>query len=278
MPCHRYDRPLIACSFVMLSLLAAGPGAAHAADQRAAVPEMHDCDRLAAHPHDDAAVAKGVSYADLDAAAAIAACESALEEEPDTLRFLTQLGRAQHKAGRHADALRTWRAGQIKGSVQSITFIATMYKSGQVVARNPREALRLFEMAANAGNVSAMVFAAGMHRRGEGTAKSNRRAAIWYDRAAQRGVGEAMTHLGVMNAFGRGVPRNHTRAAALIMEAYRLDDERARQILMERPRELSLATRKEIQRRLAAAGVYNNALDGQFGPATRQALETLPKD
>ncbi len=273
---HRSIPVFFICYFAVLSSLTAQADAAQTAD--AVSPRVHRCDRLAAHPHDDAAVVAGVSYAQLDAAAAVTACEEALGKFPDTLRFLTQLGRAQHKAGRHADALRTWRAGQIKGSAQSIVFIASMYKFGQVVRQNPQEALRLYEAAANVGNVSAMVFAAGMHLRGEGTARNSRRAANWYDKAAQRGTGEAMTHLSIMNAFGRGVPRNPVRAASLILEAYRLDDKKAHGILMEQPRELSPAVRKEIQRRLAAAGLYDGRLDGQFGPATKQAIRALPKD
>ncbi len=63
-----------------------GPGAApqgaptEAVKPSAAAPEAraHECDRLAAHPHDEEAVAPGVTYAELDAPAVITACQAAV--------------------------------------------------------------------------------------------------------------------------------------------------------------------------------------------------------
>lgn len=54
---------------------------------------LSECDRLAAHPEDPDRVAEGRVTAEIDLPAAIAACEAALEDEPDNARLRYQLAR-----------------------------------------------------------------------------------------------------------------------------------------------------------------------------------------
>ncbi len=64
--------------------------AAHAAE-----PPVHDCDRLAAHPHDtQRADIAGLAFEDIDSEAAVEACKAAVDAYPGVNRFLYQLGRA----------------------------------------------------------------------------------------------------------------------------------------------------------------------------------------
>ena len=238
---------------------------------------LHACDRYAAHGKDDEAVASGVSFAALDARLAVRACSDAVKRYPESPRFATQLGRALYKSGHLGEALKTWKAGTELGSPQSTAYLAILYKNGEAVEQNSVEALRLFEQAAEAGNVSAMVFAAGMYARGEGTSQNNTRAARWYQTAADRGVAEAMLNLGLMKALGLGVKRNSKQAADLMMRAYRLGDQRARRALLDNAGTLTPDARREIQRYLRSEGLYRGSIDGQFGPATRRALEAYPQ-
>ena len=63
------------------------------------------CDRLAANPPDPHRVTVGVERVDVDIPAAIAACRSAVETDPDTARFSYQLGRVLFYDGQTEQAL-----------------------------------------------------------------------------------------------------------------------------------------------------------------------------
>src|SRR5688572_1504670 len=67
------------------------PSEGRSTPQRAAQDE---CDRLAAHPTEHRAQARGVELAKIEVEAAIVACTAALHDNPDGIRFIYQLGRA----------------------------------------------------------------------------------------------------------------------------------------------------------------------------------------
>lgn len=238
---------------------------------------VHECDRLAAHSHDSDAVAPGVDYKDLDAPAVVKACETAVKEQPDILRFQTQLGVGLLKAGRNAEALRVLREAAQRGNAHSMAYIGMIYKIGDAVKKDPAEALYWLEKAAEKGNVAGMVFAAGMYRRGEGAARSPGMAAKWYQKAADMGNMDSMADLSLMYDGGVGVEQDLTKAAGLMLKAYRKNSGKAKRILLKEPNTLSLAARKEIQKRLRDAGHYDGAIDGRFGPGTKRAIEALAK-
>lgn len=62
--------------------------------------EITPCDRAASHPSDPNKVAPGVPQAEMDLAAAIEACESAVAADPDNPRLQYQLARAHTYGGR----------------------------------------------------------------------------------------------------------------------------------------------------------------------------------
>lgn len=64
-----------------------------------------ECDLVAAHPDDPAAVANGVHDDALEASAAIAACETAAAIDQHTARLRFQVARGYLKAGRFEDAI-----------------------------------------------------------------------------------------------------------------------------------------------------------------------------
>lgn len=232
----------------------------------------HACDRLAAHSHDTDAVAPGVNYADLEAPATIEACTAAIREQPDVPRFKAQLGRGLYKAGRYTEALRLLQEASREGNALSMAFLGIMYMQGSGVEKNLAESLHWLEKAAENGNVGGMVFAAGMYLRGEGSEQNPHRAAMWYQKAADAGASQAMSGLSILYDEGMGVRRSPDKAAVLMLRALGEDDENASRILLKTPGELSLATRKEIQRRLNEVELYHGAIDGRFGPGTKRAL------
>jgi len=61
--------------------------------------EITECDLASAHPSDPNKVAPGVSQADMNFPAAIAACEAAVAEDPDNPRLRYQLARVYTYSG-----------------------------------------------------------------------------------------------------------------------------------------------------------------------------------
>lgn len=238
---------------------------------------IQNCDRLAAHSLDSDAVAAGVTYNNLDAEAIITACTSAISEQPDIPRLKTQLGRGLHKAGRYDEALRILQDASREGSALSMALIGIMYMKGNGVEESLTASLHWLEKAAENGNTGGMAFTASMYLRGEGTEPNPQRAAMWYQKAVDAGTSQAMSSLSILYDEGRGVQRSPDNAAVLMLRAFGENDDNATRILFKNPTELSLATRKEIQRRLKEVALYNGKIDGQFGSGTKRALRNWTK-
>ena len=66
--------------------------------------DINPCDLYASHP-DAYPVGVGVDAGSIDPDKAIPACEKAIRDFPDLIRFYAQLGRALLVKGRHGDAL-----------------------------------------------------------------------------------------------------------------------------------------------------------------------------
>jgi len=240
-------------------------------------PGIHECDRLGANVGDTLAVSKGVSYSKLDAELTVTACKAALAQYPDTLRFMNQLGRGLHKLGQKDEAMKVWGQASQQGSVQATAFLAAMYRVGDHVQKEPKKALRLFEQAAEGGSEISMLYAAGLLQKGTDVPKDEPRAVYWYEQAVKLGNSSAMTNLAIMVSNGMGTKKNSIRAAQLILDAHSAGNKRAREILFEKPSELTVKTRKDIQRFLLEGGYYSNTIDGKFGPGTQKALEQYSK-
>ncbi len=99
----------------LLVLAAASPVRADAAPAA-------DCDRLAAHPDDPDRAAPGVAQADVDTAAAIAACTAAVAADPANGRLNYQLARALGYAGRGAEA-GPYRAAAVAAEHRQALFV-----------------------------------------------------------------------------------------------------------------------------------------------------------
>lgn len=251
---------------------------AEANNQARHSPDMvTQCDQLAAHPFDPDAVASGVSYKDLNARKIIAACEKAIEQQPDVARFYAQLTRGLHKDGQLKSALEATRKGADLGSAHSMAYLGVMYRQGTAVQKDATEALRWLEKSAEAGNPGGMVFAAAMYRDGIGAKRNMNRAAELYQLASDKGVAEANTNLAIFYDRGSGVKRDAAKSARFMLEAYGAEDKSALRILNDSSSVLSVATRKAIQQELRKLGFYRGGIDGQLGAKSRAALSLFAR-
>lgn len=191
-------RPAASQSTRQEAILAAAPAAI------LAVP-IHDCDRLAAQPADRARVGAGVAWQSLDPARASAACETAIEEHPDELRFQHQYGWAQLKAGRLDDARLWFRTAAENGYVAAQKHVGHMYMMSLGVPADDSKAVSWYRKAAEQNDPGAQYLLGLMHVLGRGVPRDDMQAITWFRRAAGQGDAGAQFILGWMYRQGRGV-------------------------------------------------------------------------
>ncbi len=180
------------------------------ADSRKA--SVHNCDRLAADPHDPRRVTAGVAYDSIRSKEAIRACRLAVDTRPDVVRFSYQLGRALEKGGSYEESVRWYRKAAEKGDARAMTDLATSYGIGLGVDKNDREAVRWYRKAAKLGDLRAMNNLGVRYQEGRGVRKDEDQALRWYRKAAQKGFAPAMQRFGWMYQQGLGIRRDDREA------------------------------------------------------------------
>jgi TPR repeat protein len=174
-----------------------------------------------------------------------------------------------------AEATRLYRAAADLGDANGLTNLAFLTAEGKGVAQDKKEARRQYELAAEKGQPRAMYNLALMLMRGEGGIPDLVSAVRWLEVAAQKHHPAATRELAYLYDEGRGVARNSRRAAELVLAALQAGDAQAKQDVITRPHTWSYATRREIQRRLYAKGLYTGPAHGFFDSRTRRALTKL---
>lgn len=107
------------------------------------------CDELAAHPEDPEAVVNGVYDGDIDILAAIPACESELDQDPDSTQLQFQLGRAYWEADRDDEAIDLFRRAALGGDyAAAYAFLGIAYEYGYATGRPETELARSLYMIA----------------------------------------------------------------------------------------------------------------------------------
>jgi TPR repeat protein len=195
-----------------LILIAALLGSA-AATARAAQPTIDECDRLAAHPHDQDRVRVGVRFADLNVDAVISACEAALAADPEEPRFHFQYARALQKAERLPETLRHYRRAARRGYAASQYALGLLMGRSRALPGGDRKALNWFQRAADGGHVLAQYTIGLIHHAGRGVPKNDVTAVRWFRIAAAQGLPQAQYNLGWMFEQGFGVERDTVVAA-----------------------------------------------------------------
>ncbi len=174
-----------------------------------------------------------------------------------------------------AEAMRLYQLSADKGDAHAITSLAYLYAEGKGVARNPLQARALYGRAADKGQPRAMYNLALLHLKGIGGPQDFAQAVGWLKAAGDKGHKGAMRELAVLYDEGRGVARSPALAAELLLRAYHGGDPQARSDLQNRPETWSVATRRELQRKLTARGLYDGRVTGVMDARTRTALDQM---
>lgn len=172
-----------------------------------------------------------------------------------------------------AEALRLYRLAAEAGDNQGMASLGYLYQQGKGVSRDPVLARQWYVKAAERGNARAMYNLALMHTRGDGGARDFNEAVRLLSAAIDKGHVGAHRELAFLYDEGRGVKRDAAAAARHLLTAFKAGHRDARSDLLARPEAWSAATRKEIQKQLAASGHYKGRITGYFDPPTRRAVE-----
>ena len=95
-----------------------------------------ECDRYAASDQDLQHIGVGVPFDKMNPALAIPACESAIRQYPNSIRFAYQLGRAYNKANNFDAALAQLRKAADQGLAVAQASLGAMYAKWS--RRSPR--------------------------------------------------------------------------------------------------------------------------------------------
>ncbi len=192
-------------------------------------PRVTDCDVLAAHPLDQrkAAEVSGVKIQFINASLATQACERAVENFPNEVRFQLQLGRGFEKAKKYEEAHKWYAKAAELGYPQAMHNLGFQFATGRGAPLNYIEARKWFTMAAVLSNAAAMTNLGQLYANGLGVMRDYGEARNWYLKAADAGISLAMTNLGWLYANGRGVPRDYKEAHRWYKKAADLGSARA---------------------------------------------------
>jgi TPR repeat protein len=295
------------------------PQGANAADARRlleALPAAQEdapvrqCERLATHPRDATANTAGVEFAALrrNAAAAVEACQAAVDAFPDVPHLTALLARARAAADDRDGAIALYRRAAAAGDLRAMVSLGLLHEAGDGVPRDVDAAIRLYEQAAEGGSPDAAINLAVALFEGRGIERDVPRAIGLFEQASAAGSAIATFNLGVLvdrgvaqtgqpaldlflraaregeaNGYraaatlldeGRGTPRDPERASELLLRAVAADDGRTLAELIGPESEWTAPTIRALQAQLQAAGHYSGAVDGVAGPAMEAALRS----
>jgi uncharacterized protein len=173
------------------------------------------CDLAAAHPSDPDRVGPSVEFANLDPQRAIPACEQAVADFPDEVRFKTLLARALDKAGRGEEAAALNEAAMQSGSLAAYHNMGNLYRKGLGVPQDLRKAFELYKYAAERGHPEDQSNVGVMYLNGDGVEQDLEQARYWLQQAAAQNWADAINRLGLMTLKGQAGNEDATEAFEL---------------------------------------------------------------
>ncbi len=175
----------------------------------------------------------------------------------------------------HFEAVRWFRKAAAKGNSSAMNALGRHYLSGKGVAKDASEALKWFRKAAEKGLTVSMNNVGLAYDKGRGTAKDKTEAVRWYQRAAKAGYAPGMHNLAAMYDDGTGVAKDPVQAARWVFEALKKGNRFTIKQMKTKSNIWSKRFRRDLQRRLREAGVYDGTIDGIFGEGVREAINQL---
>ena len=180
-----------------------------------------DCDRLAATTDDPLRPnsVPGVRFFQVDTVAALAACNSAMHEHPNVVRFIFEAGRVAQIEKDFGRARELYEKAAALGYPASYLALGVIYFYGYGVPKDFAAARSWYEKALAANDPLALNGIGILYETGSGVPKDFNQARIYYEKAAAADVAAGMVNLGRLYLDGNGVPKDTGRARNLFETA-----------------------------------------------------------
>ena len=197
--------------FIALTILASLVLTQPALPQSASPGEL--CNQLAGHPWEPGRHGKtGVEWNQVDAAAAIPACQDALAQQPDAPEIKYRLARTLMQVGAYDEAIPMMLEAAEAGYSPAETAYGTAFMQGQGVYVDYAVALEWLRRGAEHKHPIAQHNLALMLMNGQGTPVDLSESFRLSTEASEAGYPLAMDLLGFMHEFGIGVARDYDQA------------------------------------------------------------------
>ncbi|MGI9382011.1 MAG: caspase family protein [Methyloligellaceae bacterium] len=157
------------------------------------------------------------------------------------------------------------------GSELGAFFLISAFTGKPNILQSPKLTFVWLRNLATKGNATAMFATGLLYMAGKGVNQNLIQALSWLNQAANKGSPAAGLMLAAVHDK-TGNTQNTAKAADYVLEAFRAQTPFVLLLTEDNKFQLSARTWTEVQRRLAAAGHYDDVPDGVPGPGTRRAL------
>jgi TPR repeat protein len=188
-----------------------------------------DCDRLAAMPSDShhPPSLTGVESDKINVAAAATACNEAMAQYPDVMRFVFEAGRVATARKDFVQARNLYEKAFAGGYAMAANGLGNLYSDGEGVRKDMVQAAQWYQKAVDAGEPAAMDALAYLYQIGSGVAKNCPEAIRLYDTAGKAGLSQAINNMGLLYYSGVCVQRDYAVARTWFERAIALGDGQA---------------------------------------------------
>ncbi|EKS32662.1 tetratricopeptide repeat protein [Afipia clevelandensis] len=166
-----------------------------------------------------------VRFEDIDANAAMPACDWAVQTYPNEPRYSVQLGRAYEKAGSAEAAMDAYAKAEKQGAVAAAYLIGLIHLEGKgSFAKNPAIAASWFKKSADKGYAPAQTVLGILYEQGLGVTKDQELARRLLQRATDQADTIGLIDLARKYLARTGIERDDAKAFSLMMKAAEEND------------------------------------------------------
>ncbi|MBL4786234.1 MAG: caspase family protein [Cohaesibacteraceae bacterium] len=179
------------------------------------------CDLVAAVPgnRDNPEGIKGLVFESLRAQKALAACEEAVAQNPDSSRSLFHLGRANERARDFETAVKFYTASLEQGYKFAAGNLGRLHEVGLGVTKDPFKAVSLYRRATRSGDNNARYLLGKALQSGSGVEPNATEAYIQFRVAASSGIANAQFEMAETFRIGNPVQKNDGNAWTWYLKA-----------------------------------------------------------